>query len=303
MRLGVLTFTFDPSLNESMLDPLRARDVDIVTGDGVILSLEDALREAKHMFRADCDGVLLLVGDGLQSEALSAAAALLAGVPLLLAAYSRTDADTYFGAVGLLESIGARFDRIYFVPDESELSVYLAIWLEENGKKQRHRGLEAVRKLYGQCLYIPQETGGLPDAALWLHQIGIIATSEVDLADFAAEDGDACGALTAHLLSLVSGEQSMPVPVAASAGNSHGAGEASATFAQITRKRGHFRCLLLRGALRENEDPSARFDCFEQALFAAAASPRLHAVTGDHFGAMRAACDALDIETVLLRPA
>ncbi|MES2462032.1 MAG: hypothetical protein V4671_15720, partial [Armatimonadota bacterium] len=78
--------------------------------------------------------------------------------------------------------------------------------------------------------------------------------------------------------------------------------ETLATFARITRTKGRFRCLLVRGALQYEESFPARFECSEAELDAVASSHWLHAVPGDHLGAMRAACEALDIDTVVLRP-
>jgi hypothetical protein len=275
--------------------------VDVVTGDSVIGSLEDSVREAKRLARADCDGVLLVAGEGLQLETVSAAATLLAGVPLLLVGHAGSRA--FFDCVGVLEAIGARFDRVYFADGEPNSAAYLEAWVQENSKKERQRGLEAARKLYGQRLYVPQETGGLPDAALWMHQFGVIATSEAEGADFAAPGGDTCGALTDHLLSLVSHKEPFsPVPLAASCGGAPEEGDIDVTFARVTRTRGRFRCLLLRGSLRAHGASIVRFDTSNARLFAVAASPWLHAVPGFHPGAMRAACDALDIDSVLLRP-
>jgi hypothetical protein len=143
----------------------------------------------------------------------------------------------------------------------------------------------------------------MPDAALWMHQFGVITTTESEGADFAAPDGDSCGALTGHLLSLVSGETiTSRVPVVASHGGAAEDADTAATFARITRTQGRFRCLLLRGALRSDGVTVVRFDCPDARLFAAASSPWLHAVPGDHLGALRAACEALDIDTTVIRP-
>jgi hypothetical protein len=84
--------------------------------------------------------------------------------------------------------------------------------------------------------------------------------------------------------------------------NHNGSEPVLATFARITRVRGRFRCLLLRGSLPEDSKVPAHFDCSETELRAVASSPWLHAAPGDHLGAMRAACEVLDIDTVLLKP-
>jgi hypothetical protein len=299
MRLGVLEFGSLSSIEEAVLNPLRARDVDLVTG--LIESLDDSLREAKRISRADCDGVLLMTGEDLDPVTVPAAATLLAGVPLLLAGHQGSRA--FFDCVGALEAIGARFDRIYLINSEPRPAAYLEAWLQEHAKKERHRGLDAAYRLYGQRLCISPDTGGL-DAPLWMHQFGIIATAEAEGSDFAAPTGDACGALTDHLLALVAGEPvRQPVELAATQEGHPEEGDIAATFARITRLRGRFRCLLLRGALRADGTSPARVECSHKDLFAVASSPWLHTVPGEHLGAMRAACDALDIDTVVLRPA
>lgn len=302
MRLGVLEFgSVHPAL-PPLLDSLRAQDIDVVVGESAVTSLGDVLSEARRLFRADCDGVLMVVWEGATGETASAAATLLAGVPLLLAGYRGSGA--FFDAVGALESIGSRFDRVYFVNDALSPAASVESWLRENAKKKRQRGLEAARRLYGQRLYVPLETGGLPDAALWMHQFGVIPTTEAEGADFSAPTGDACGALTDHLLSLVADvPANAPIALVTSHGGEVAEGDTNVTFARITRTRGRFRCLLLRGALRANGVSVARLDCSNAQLFAVASSPLLHVVSGDQFGAMRAACEALGIDTVLLRPA
>ena len=301
MRLGVLELGSVHLSVQPLLNSLRAQDIDVVVGEGVVTSLGEALSKARRLFRADCDGVLLIVGDGTLLETVSAAATLLAGVPLLLASYGCSSA--FFDAVGALEFIGARFDRVYLANDMPGPDAYVKSWLRENAKKERQRGLEAARKLYGQSLYAPLETGGLPDAALWMHQFGIIPTTEAEGADFAAPTGDACGALTDHLLSLIADvPANAPISLVTFQGSEAAENDRKVTLARITRTKGRFRCLLLHGALRENGTSTARLDCADAPLFAVAASPLLHVVPGDHLGAMRAACESLGIDTVLLRP-
>ena len=306
MRLGVLEFgSVHPALPPA-LDSLRSEDIDVVVGESVVESLEDTLREARRLFRADCDGVLMVTGEGFLTETVyvSAAALLLAGIPLLLTAFAPS--PMFFDAVGALESIGARFDRVYFVGDNLNPAASVDSWLKENAKKERHRGLEAARKLYGQRLYIPSEKGSLLDAALWMPQFGVIPTTESEGADFSALTGDACGALTDHLLTLVTGvPANRPVPLlAALPGHSDTETEAiDGTFARITPIKGRFRCLLLRGSSQGEYIARARFGCSQTELFAAASFPILHFAAGDHLGAMRTACESLGIDTVVLRPA
>lgn len=72
-----------------------------------------------------------------------------------------------------------------------------------------------------------------------------------------------------------------------------------ATFARITRRSGRFVATLLRGGFAP-EAPQLRLDCPFERLAATWASSRVHAVVGDHLAAMLAACEALDIETVVL---
>jgi hypothetical protein len=161
MRIGVLEFGSVLWASGPVLDPLRARDIDVIPGDSVIASLGDALREAKRLSRADCDGVLLVVGDGLLPRTCPPPRPCLPGSRCFSRA--TTPCPAYFDAVGALEAIGARFDRVYPVNGEPDLAVYLQKWLEENGKKQRHRGLEARENCTGQRLFVSSETGGLPD--------------------------------------------------------------------------------------------------------------------------------------------
>lgn len=75
------------------------------------------------------------------------------------------------------------------------------------------------------------------------------------------------------------------------------------TFARITRRLGRFRCLLACGELAESaadESISALLPGPVERLVGSSFSRYLHATVGDHRGAMKAACEALDIEPVLL---
>jgi len=88
------------------------------------------------------------------------------------------------------------------------------------------------------------------------------------------------------------------------------------TFARITRYKGVFRCHMFTGsfvelpreqeaelgALTSPEWPHvyARYDCSYEDFAAQFACNHIHAAIGDHLGALKAACEALDIETVVM---
>ncbi len=88
------------------------------------------------------------------------------------------------------------------------------------------------------------------------------------------------------------------------------------TFARITRYKGIFRCHMFGGSFaelpREQEEELgsltspewphayARFDCSYEDFAAEFSCNHIHAAVGDHLGALKAACEALDIETVVM---
>lgn len=88
------------------------------------------------------------------------------------------------------------------------------------------------------------------------------------------------------------------------------------TFARITRRRGHFVMHILSGSFeklpRKKEETLARqttytwphafarFDCSLAAVRDHYASNHIHAIIGDHVGALAAACEPLGIEPVVL---
>ncbi|MBC8104572.1 MAG: hypothetical protein H7Z41_18510 [Cytophagales bacterium] len=301
MRLGVLEFDISAEgVLESLLGPLRAHDVDVVAREATVITLDAAIREAKRLARADCDGILLMAGEGKGAAPLAAAAAaLVSGVPLLLAGAPGNGG--LFEAAGALDEIGAPFDRL--IRNDGLASAEVETWLRANAKTERHRGLEAVRRLYGQRLYVPDTVAISVDRSLWLHQFGVIVTGEAEGAEFAALGGDVYGALTARLLELVSG--TTPRDLVALGDLAYGSPAESGvmgTLARISHRAGRFRCLLLQGPV-STDGTRPLFTGIPSGLFAAAASPWLHVTAGEHLGAMRAACLALDIAPVILETA
>jgi len=117
------------------------------------------------------------------------------------------------------------------------------------------------------------------------------------------------GALTAQLIALVAGGDDAAAAVSTVAltglpndlrvqtvaGNVPTA--TPLTFARITRRLGRFVCLLVTGNI---EDATLRPDCGAETLLSAAASPYLHAAPGDLRAALKAACETLDVEPILL---
>jgi L-fucose isomerase-like protein len=309
MRVGVLPFGSPPTDLDALLEPLRAADVDVVTAESSVATEVDAAREAQRLARADCDGVVLFTDGTYGLFGLIAEAALyLSGTSLLL---TGTPGDsTFFDAAGALEELGAQYQRQYHPSSLEDWPERVGVWLRENRKDEWQRGSEAARTLYGQRLYVPTEFTA-PDVGLWGHQLGVVVTRSPDGASFTAEYGDAYGALTAQLMRLMVNTDVLVSLISITEPRHPGGTEdgIACTFARITRRAGRFRCLLLRGALNPySEEPDStsnvwfwRCDCSEDALYEMASSPHLHALPGDHIGAMRAACEALDIEPVILR--
>ncbi len=126
------------------------------------------------------------------------------------------------------------------------------------------------------------------------------------------------GALTVQLLSLLAAGDDAAVSTLALAGpdlnspdrvrvqtvaaDAAAAAAAAAatmlTFARITRRLGRFVCLLVTGTIEEGA--LLRPDCGVQTLLSAAAAPYLHAAPGDLRAALKAACETLDVEPILL---
>lgn len=270
----------------------------------------------------------------------SALALRLPGTPLLLVG---TPSPALFDAAGGFEEVGGVwYDRLLLgaggLPAEQ---AHVEAWLKENERRERQRGLEAAQKLYGQRLALVGDapTGAAFDAAQWAGQFGVslelyafqeriesadaysataLASSLVGLADgIALGDnvppgwmdelisaagrgelpsiydvrGDLNATLTAHLLGLVSQQRAETVPLDDLAKAPNG------TAARITRHRRRFRCLLWRTAVPGRAAP------VPPGVYPLAAAGTVYVVPGEHVGAMRAACHALDIDAVVLRDA
>jgi hypothetical protein len=111
--------------------------------------------------------------------------------------------------------------------------------------------------------------------------------------------GDVSGALTAHLLRLVWGQDHVwtsPVERAATEGEEP---PGVSTFARIGWRTGRYVCHLFSG--RRDFDQNPRFGPAAETLAQALSAGYVHQVAGDHVGAMRAACHALDIDVTVLR--
>lgn len=135
------------------------------------------------------------------------------------------------------------------------------------------------------------------DQAQWLHQFGVFVThhaenselSDGDGADFVAANGDAWGALTVRLLELLKGDEGNNVRTVA-VGDLPLLGEEPMTMARIVRRHGRCFCFVFTSGAASPEK-----------LFDVLLSGTLHVVPGEHGGALRAACSALDISPVFVR--
>jgi L-fucose isomerase len=88
------------------------------------------------------------------------------------------------------------------------------------------------------------------------------------------------------------------------------------TFARITRYRGVFRCHMFTGSFeslpRDQEEALgmqtsgewphafARFNCSYDTFVNQFSSNHMHAAIGDYIGSLKAACEELDIEPIVL---
>jgi hypothetical protein len=294
MRLGILPFGERDANETSLADSLRAMDIDIVLADVPVTSAGSARDEAQRLQRADCDGIFFVVAESAR-PALGAEAALHIGAPILLGGGSL---PCRLETAGVLADVGIPFDRL-IAPPSGEAAL-IASWLTENGKSERQRGVEAVRKLYGQRLCLSGRTVATTgDTALWLAQFGVIVSDagEADC-DFIAIEGDALGALTRQLLAFVADDASVADVTVSNLVEGDSANAPPATFARISRRRNRFQCVMLTGAVSV---AGYTVDCNASRLEAALLSSRLHTVGGAHIGALRAACEALDIDTRILR--
>lgn len=136
------------------------------------------------------------------------------------------------------------------------------------------------------------------------------------------------GALTAQLLALIAGQERPTVltgRVEAATAQNNGAphhltlrvvssGVPSAlpppagacTFARLGRRSGRYICIVFVADVVWDADLSARVEgsggVTGRALFDTLTGPYLHAVPGDHRAAVKAACEALDVEPILIEP-
>jgi hypothetical protein len=320
MRLGVLPLGHAPLgvLDTEVLAPLRALNIDVIVPEPdtpPITTGVGAAQAAERLHRADCDGTLIFVGSdadeeegdsAMYSAAICAAQAALhlAATPLFL---SGLPSGTFFTAAGALAAIGVPFDRHFCTADFalSELTGVVQTWLSENRREERRRGTDAARHLYGHRLYIPGAYT-TPDVAAWMHQFGVIVNRSAEGADFVADDGDALAALTGHLLARIAGADAKAMRTPVFGEQLGGADDETtrATFAQITTYAGRYRCTITRGNLGgdlpKGRASVLRYACDDGQLFAIATFPEFCAVLGEHVGALRAACYALDIEPVIL---
>lgn len=276
MRLGVLTLGQDTHTGY-LLDAVRTADIDVVTAEEPIIDTASALREGGRIARADADVVLLLAADPA-TAALAGEAVLSLGVPLLLAGEF---SPALFDAAGTLSEVGVSFDRLLLTgtPEDGER---LLTYIRTNEKRQRQKGIDAAHKLYGQRLGLPLSRGiGPLDTAQWLRQFGVSLVPTDAEADFHADDGDACGALTIHLLRLLSDTDPVTVPVGAPL-------VPDFIYARLSRQAGRFICL----AVQRNTPPDRIADHL--------LSGRLHGIPTEYTAALRAACETLDIPCTLL---
>jgi len=274
LRIGLLPFG-EASGWESIADALRGRDIDVIVAEEPATSDVIAASEAGRLQRADCDGAAFFIGEGGTARAV-AQAALHVGCPLLLAG---TFSSTFFDAAGALAELVAAYDRLLLGEDATDR---IASWLHDNRKTERQRGIEAARTLYGQRLLLGGDA--LVDVVQWQRQFGVTVVRDEPGAagDFVASDGDVEGALTIQLLRLVTCADAATFVIGGAEW------EADVTYARLSRRSGRFVCLLFHGT------PD------RQRLVARLTAGRLHGVAGNHVAAIRAACEALDVEVIRL---
>jgi hypothetical protein len=276
MRLGVLTLGHDTHTGY-LLDAVRAADIDVVTAEEPITDTPSALREGERIARADADVVLLLVADHA-AAAFAGEAILSLGVPLLL---TGEFSPALFDAAGTLSEMGVSFDRL-LLTGTAEDGERLLTYLRTNEKRHQQKGIEAAHKLYGQRLSLPPTGAMHPlDTAQWLRQFGVTLVPADAEANFRADDGDAYGALTIHLLRLLSDTDPVTLPVGAPL-------DSAFLYVRLSRRAGRFICLALHG-----DTPPDR-------LTAHLLSGSLHGIPAEHIAALRAACETLDIPCTLL---
>jgi len=314
MRLGVLASeaasdTVTPD-EQAVLALLRDRDIDVVLGHDE--DAQSGVDQVKRLARADVDGALILPSwRGAVVVALH-----LADTPLLLCEGDNGDDGTIYD---VLTQLNAPLDRLLVpVSRPEEAAGAIEQWLTENRRTERQRGHEAALKLYGQTMGVRGDAL-LGDGARYLLQFGLTvvplsasdaAVGESPTVDFGSDQGLVGGIhalLTRHLLNLVSpSDAADATTIALSALSfSEETGEAAATFAALSRVGERFRCVLSRGFAGETGAPP-RLPSHLQSHIGTTLSGGfdlryLSYIAGEHVGAMRAACRALDIEAVVLR--
>lgn len=312
MRIGLLSFG-SLDAQTPFADALRARDVDVVTTEDAVTSFAIASDEAARIARADCDGVVLLVSDATVPAHVGQAGLLL-GCPLLLAG---PFGATFLDAAGALAEVGISFnrrntqtgilvDRVRSFASLEEAQVdenaqWFFDWAQTNNKQERQRGYEAARKLYGQRFALPPGTVAPLDPVLWRRQFGVTVVPFGEDADFSAPDGDVNAALTHQLLKLISGGETSVESVNVDTMTEAHEG-ATHTFAQIARRAGRYICITLPGMKAKDDFGTDEFAVIAHIPWQSHTflSGKLQAVPGDLRGALRAACESLDIELIPL---
>lgn len=291
MRLGILAFGEPLPVVKGIGDDLRARDFDVIVASDEPIP---AREEAKRLGRADCDGVLFTLGDGVEADDIAEAVLHVAAAacPILLVAPPEAAGAQAAEAWKTLQALTPACDTLFSTEATADR---VALWLEENGKTERQRGTEAAYKLYGIRLFTGgAAVGGFDGKMRWLKQFGILLRADADPEssrpdDLHAPEGDLTGALTERLLHLVSGSEDIH-----SFNTEHLRSEARATdagnitVAHIAPDGSGFRAVLFQGVTPPDDNFGGEIRGG-------------YAVAGKHLGAMRAACDALDISVTVLR--
>jgi|GEM_PF-5930234 hypothetical protein len=261
MRIGILAYG-ENALPNGLLERLRSDDIDTIFAEP-IGSLEMAKAEAERLGRADCDTVVVALGSGYAPRHL-ALSALFLPVPFLLLPAEHTDATP---AEQWLREL-----RIFFATPSIPAPLSLELlaeeirrWTQENERRERDRGIEWVRQLYGKRIRFVTETP--PNPVLWMRQFGIFPVESDEPADTTWTAPTPADAVLLSLLKTLGGidpiQYSPPTP----APNTE-----SYTWASLVQQGDQFHC-----------------QC------ALSPAPLWYGVPGNHLGAIRAACEALDI--------
>ena len=304
MRLGILALGQPLAEIAALTETLAARGIDVVHPAGDPPGVRD---EAERLRRADCDGVLLAVGAGAAGDDAAEAALFVTGPVLVVqvpaAVRPAGDPDGGPDAVKILRRLGTPVDTVLVseaTPDGVEA------WLRENAKTERQRGGEAALKLYGLRLMAPGVTAGEAKFRL-LAQFGILARAADSGVprpdDISAPQGDGAGEIAERLLRLVAGSDAVrPVSADTLSGKSSSAEARPATvFGMFQSTSGAaFQAVLLRAT--QGADGEFRLSELQREKLPRDDAPvQLFGVAGDHFGAVRVACNTLDIAVILLR--